>query len=354
MGTDIGQDVPIQPVRTNSRRQRDRRNSKAFSFSSISFIKSKVDIVEHARTRRKSSLFDAPLPPLPFDEHALPTPQQISEAANLSVIGHDGVSVRFGKLFEGQHTIVLFIRHFWCPSCQDYIRAVASETDVDDLAYAGIRIVVVGIGSPTLIKPYNQVVGSRFALYTDPSLTLHRTLGMTLKSTNPGPDAEKGEYAKQRVASGVRRLVVNALARLTPVFNKAGDVGQLGGEFVLGPGLTCSFAHRMTTTRSHLPIRTIISATGVDPDRLQPERQSWSSAHDEDAWMEKRRQSWVRIRERKRTRQAGDTRGCEVKSRFQGSTGSASAREHFTIQEEGDLDEFVAWAGQEGFSVTQG
>lgn len=73
-------------------------------------------------------------------------------------------------------------------------------------------------------------------LYTDPTLTVHRALGMTLKSTDPGPDSDRGEYVTHGYIGGLRRMVANALGMKLPIWEKGGDVAQLGGEFVLGPG----------------------------------------------------------------------------------------------------------------------
>ncbi|KAG6374343.1 hypothetical protein JVT61DRAFT_4372 [Boletus reticuloceps] len=48
-----------------------------------------------------------------FDEHALPTPRQLADAASCFVIAENGLRIPFGDLFRDQKTIVLFIRHFW-------------------------------------------------------------------------------------------------------------------------------------------------------------------------------------------------------------------------------------------------
>lgn len=76
-------------------------------------------------------------------------------------------------------------------------------------------------------------------------------------------------------------MVVGRAARARiPVWENGGDIEQLGGEFVLGPGLAfasqrnnvsqlfssrlnASFAHRMTSTRSHASIVTVMRAAGI-------------------------------------------------------------------------------------------
>ncbi|KAI0289318.1 hypothetical protein B0F90DRAFT_858555 [Multifurca ochricompacta] len=48
-----------------------------------------------------------------------------------------------------------------------------------------------------------------------------------------------------------------------PVWERGGDATQLGGEFVLGPGMSCTYAHRMQTTTGHAPILDVLAAAGV-------------------------------------------------------------------------------------------
>lgn len=49
---------------------------------------------------------------------------------------------------------------------------------------------------------------------------------------------------------------------------------QLGGEFIFENATTCLYAHRMTNTRSHAPIREVASLAGVKLDfstqKLEP------------------------------------------------------------------------------------
>jgi len=104
-------------------------------------------------------------------------------------------------------------------------------------------------------------------LYTDPSRTLYRTLGMTLRTMDPGPETEKGSYVRHGQLGGIGMVVKNAIKARMPITAKGGDVKQLGGEFILGPGLACSYASRMSTTRSHTSISVLLERAGVKPDQ---------------------------------------------------------------------------------------
>jgi len=75
-----------------------------------------------------------------------------------------------------------------------------------------------------------------------------------------------------------------------PIATNAGNLSQLGGEFVLGPGLSCSFVARMSTTRAHTPIRDVLDAAGVNAtvcrdlaaDASPEQRKRWMDIREDD------------------------------------------------------------------------
>ncbi|KAI0331839.1 hypothetical protein GY45DRAFT_1247918 [Cubamyces sp. BRFM 1775] len=247
---------------------------------------------------------------MPFSELGGLTRDQVADAAALNVIAQNGVRVPFGELFKERKTIVVFIRHFWCAMCQDYMYSISRNVDVEALKRAGIDFVIIGNGSHGMIKSYRHIFRTPIPMYTDPTLRLHAALGMTLRSNDPGPDKDKGDYIKHGAIGGLAMVVRNALRVGMPVWEKGGDAAQLGGEFVFGPGLNCSFAHRMTTTRSHAPILDVLMAAGYHfciP--TAPDGSPSLSPEEEEAWMEERRRSLARMRaKREKRRELGPSR----------------------------------------------
>ncbi|KAF8896123.1 hypothetical protein BD779DRAFT_563437 [Infundibulicybe gibba] len=237
--------------------------------------------------------------PIPQLEWALPTPAQLEHAASLPVIAASGLRIPFGSLFATQRTIVIFIRHFWCPLCQDYMSSLTSlvQPEMLHLPPASpspgpaeqVQLVVISNGAHTLITKYRQIFNMPFAMYTDPSLALYTALsmgrdGMTRDLGAIEEDLEEnvdrtgkgmmvdGGYVKHGLMGGIAMVVVRALRVAMPVWEKGGDINQLGGEFVFGPGLKCTYAHRMQSTKGHVPILDVVKAAGVDvlpPIRLR-------------------------------------------------------------------------------------
>ncbi len=67
--------------------------------------------------------------------------------------------------------------------------------------------------------------------------------------------------------------------------------------------MSCSFAHRMKAIHSHLPLATLAAAAGLPlPDGPSSISENPTLEEDEDMWMEKRRLSFARIREKRRDR----------------------------------------------------
>ena len=253
-------------------------------------------------------------------EYAIPTALQLSYAASLPIYAEDGRKHLFRNVFEKQKTVVVFIRHFWCPNCQDYMTVVRDIVRPEMLIGGGagragdedeavwkkggakgvvieemeleiqdkISVVVISNGGHGMITKYRQMLNLPFRVYTDPTLALYKALGMgkmdkdcqsevtdnqhqhpgqpvqtnyhsdsatpvmpkkkklnyslrrkTGADTSMSSLSEKdqgGGYAKHGLMSGFAMVVVRAIKVGMPVWEKGGDPGQLGGEFVFGPG----------------------------------------------------------------------------------------------------------------------
>ena len=209
-------------------------------------------------------------PPVVQPEWALPTHEQLRRAASHLVIAESGVRVTFGSLFAEQRTIVIFIRHFWCPLCQDYMSSVRSVVRPDVLrspdalgaeSGSAAKLVVISNGSHGMISKYKQIFRMPFEMYTDPTLAVYNTLGMargregdhpTCSSATCGVSPQEsagsekqkkkggkicnGGYVKHGTMGGIVMVLVRAIKVGMPLWEKGGDVAQLGGEFVFGPG----------------------------------------------------------------------------------------------------------------------
>jgi len=228
----------------------------------------------HSHRPSKGRAHHSQLPPEPTQtEWAIPTASQLAHAASLPVIAESGLRVTFGSLFATQRTVVIFIRHFWCPFCQDYMTSLMSIAHPDmmyttppDADAEQVQLVVISNGAHAFIPKYKQIFSMPFSVYTDPSLALYMALGMgrdggrkvySLVSPLSGTRVRGNErrteesmvekqgrkeglldggYVQHGLVGGIAMVVGRALKTAMPVWEKGGNIAQLGGEFVFGPG----------------------------------------------------------------------------------------------------------------------
>ncbi|KAI5475058.1 hypothetical protein MNV49_002050 [Pseudohyphozyma bogoriensis] len=196
-----------------------------------------------------------------FDATTPPTAAQLSAASKLVVKDEDSNDVVLGDLFRDQKTIAIWIRHFYCGLCQDYITYLNSKVTPAMLEEAGVKLVIIGCGNPSLIKPYRELLQTPFAIYADPSKKTYVELGMTLRTLAQGEGDP--EYIKRSGFSNFTTSIANAFKFGKVLSANSGDIKQLGGEFILGPGEECSFTHRMSNTKDHVPTADLMHAAGV-------------------------------------------------------------------------------------------
>lgn len=201
----------------------------------------------------------------PFSTYLRPSADDLQSAANCTVLTETGMSVRFGDLFKDRKTIVCFIRHFYCPSCQDYMASISRITPAQ-LDALGLKLIVVGCGSWKMISGYRKSLPSKhahgfpFPIYSDPTRALYHHMGMNKTSMSPG---KRGNYIQHSAGINVYYSIKRTMPNV-PLFAAPGALGALGGEFVLGPGAkTCSYTHRMKATREHAELADILKAIGV-------------------------------------------------------------------------------------------
>ncbi|KAL0957072.1 hypothetical protein HGRIS_003169 [Hohenbuehelia grisea] len=193
----------------------------------------------------------------------IPDSTIIEKASKLEVYDAKGAKVVFGSLFSDQKIIAVFIRHFFCGTCKMYVEQLASIPK-ETLESANAKIVVVGCGEWNPIKGYASDTGFAGDIYADPSLELYHTLGMNVESIDGTPAGqEKRTYVTRGRVSNIVSSIVNGPLRHPTHLGKQGNWSQLGGDFILGPGLKCTFASRMQHTEDHVEVSELVKIAGA-------------------------------------------------------------------------------------------
>jgi hypothetical protein len=205
----------------------------------------------------------------------LPTEQDLKRVGDLLVLDAKGQSRPFKGLYQGEgvapRQLIIFVRHFFCGNCQEYLRTLSSSITPESLLALEqpTFITVIGCGRPELINMYVEATNCPFPVYADPTRKLYDLLGMT-RTLDLG---KKPGY----IHSNLFVTSVQSIMQGIKTGNKAlkgGDFKQVGGEFLFEEG-KCVWVHRMKNTRDHSEVTEVRRQVGLDETR-PPMRKRWS------------------------------------------------------------------------------
>ncbi|OAV89546.1 hypothetical protein PTTG_28660 [Puccinia triticina 1-1 BBBD Race 1] len=183
----------------------------------------------------------------PHDE--LVDSKTLEAAEMIGVFDQDGNERPFGGLVRHGKVCVVFIRHFLCGYCQEFL--VALKQQVEQNPIGDKQIIVIGCGHWSVIKSYKELLGDiPFDIYSDNTANLFSSLGMISKFDTGDPKTQ-GRYITQSLTNTVLNALTNGWKMGTSSFLRSGKMAQLGGDFVFVDG-DCVLAHRMRTARDHL------------------------------------------------------------------------------------------------------
>ncbi|KAH9973377.1 AhpC/TSA antioxidant enzyme-domain-containing protein [Lactifluus volemus] len=186
----------------------------------------------------------------------------LETASDIQLFDSKGARVRFGDIYAEEKTITVFIRHFFCGSCMQYV-AQLSTVRSEALKEASTRVVLVGCGDWHLIENYKKDTEFQGDIYANPDRKLYDVLGMVsnLQATPKGE--EKRSYLKRGLLGNVLWSIWRGPLQNPSHVGKQGKISQLGGDFVFGPGTTCTYSSRMRHTEDHVEVAELMKAAGV-------------------------------------------------------------------------------------------
>jgi len=207
---------------------------------------------------------------------ALPTKKEVQQCDDILVFDAQGQSRPFKDLHSGEgvaaRQLIIFVRHFFCGNCQEYLRSLTQSITTDDLLSLETPtfITIIGCGRPELISMYTDTTECPFPIYADPTRKLYDTLGMTRTfELGSKPDYIQKSIFYTTVASIMQGLKSGQHAL------KGGDFKQIGGEFLFENG-EVTWCHRMRNTRDHAEIPDLRKVIGLDLEKPTPKKR-WSA-----------------------------------------------------------------------------
>nr|XP_028604929.1 peroxiredoxin-like 2C [Podarcis muralis] len=185
-------------------------------------------------------------------------PVELRDAARRLVVDAAGKAVPFGSLYRERKAIVVFVRHFLCYACKEYVEDLGKipKTFLQD---ANVRLVVIGQSSHHHIKPFCTLTGYPHEMYVDPEREIYRMLGM--KRGEASATSVQSPHVKSNLLSGSIKSMWRAMT--SPAFDFQGDPAQQGGTLILGPGNEIHHVHLDQNRLDHVPINTLLQLAGV-------------------------------------------------------------------------------------------
>ncbi|MCJ1451335.1 hypothetical protein MMC28_001671 [Mycoblastus sanguinarius] len=239
-----------------------------------------------------------------------PSKQDLEKIAELPVLDKGKNSRTFKSLYAdnengSRRVLVIFVRHFFCGMCQEFIKTLSSSitpSSLSDLA-SPTEIVVIGCGEADMISHYTKETSCPFPVYTDPTRKLYHILGMT---STLGMGGKAPEYMQKSLISVIVGSFFQEL-RAGRSMLRGGDFSQVGGEFMFEEGKV-TWCHRMKNTRDHAEIpvlRTQLRLDGsnvieAETPRARKRNSIAGLGADLGRRMSNRRQSWGGSRSRSR------------------------------------------------------
>ncbi|XP_021504770.1 peroxiredoxin-like 2C isoform X1 [Meriones unguiculatus] len=180
--------------------------------------------------------------------------------AELPVLDASGRRLPFGALFRERRAVVVFVRHFLCYVCKEYVEDLA-KIPKSVLREADVTLIVIGQSSYHHIEPFCKLTGYSHEIYVDPEREIYKRLGM--KRGEEISSSGQSPHIKSSLLSGSLQSLWRAVTG--PLFDFQGDPAQQGGTFILGPGNSIHFVHRDRNRLDHKPINSVLQLVGVQP-----------------------------------------------------------------------------------------
>ncbi|KAK4556942.1 hypothetical protein LTR86_005923 [Recurvomyces mirabilis] len=205
--------------------------------------------------------------------HQLPDQATLTQIAPLQVIDENGTKLPFSTLYTTspsssptstpQKHLLIFIRHFFCGSCEEYVRALQRHSSTLSQSN-NIHLTIIGSGQPDQIPAYRHRTGTTFPIFCDPERKVYAALGMT---NNYGGGEKKPEYITQGSLGLALKSTWTLLTSKGGPGMEGGHPGQNGGEVLFvqdGEGeVEVVFCHRMLSTRDHAEVGELLEVLDV-------------------------------------------------------------------------------------------
>ncbi|XP_067838318.1 peroxiredoxin-like 2C isoform X1 [Heptranchias perlo] len=194
----------------------------------------------------------------PQDQLYPPPTIDTKAAEDCFVVDCCGSEIPFPALYGERKAILIFVRHFLCYACKEYVEDLA-KIPQKYLMDVGVRLIVIGQSTHHHIKGFCTLTGYTHEIYVDPSRQIYKKLKM--KQGETFHQAGRSLHVKSSMLIGILKSMWCAMK--SPAFDFQGDPDQQGGALIVGPGDELHFGHLDSNRLDHAPINLLLQLAGV-------------------------------------------------------------------------------------------
>jgi peroxiredoxin len=167
---------------------------------------------------------------------------------------HEGRPIRLGDIWQDRPAVLAFVRHYGCVFCRD--QAVQLHKLRDDFEDAGVRLVVVGQGTPEMAASFRRAQGIDLPVLVDPERRIYDTIGAKVATLDEliGP---------RQILAGLRATIASRVKQGSIAVHQGriiGHAAQLGGVLVIAPDGSVRYAHLSDNASDYPPAREVLAA----------------------------------------------------------------------------------------------
>jgi prostamide/prostaglandin F2alpha synthase len=167
---------------------------------------------------------------------------------------HEGRPIRLGDIWKDRPAVLAFIRHYGCVFCRD--QAVKLHRVRDDFEAAGVRLVMIGHGTPEMAAAFRRAQGVDLPVLVDPDRRVYEAIGAKVATLQEliGP---------RQILAGLRAAVASRMRQGDIAVHQGriiGHAAQLGGVLIVAPDGSVRYSHLAEDASDYPPAREVLAA----------------------------------------------------------------------------------------------
>ena len=191
----------------------------------------------------------------PGDAHAL---------EDVVLLDHEGHPVRLGDMWRDRPAVLAFVRHYGCVFCRDM--AVKLHKLRHDFEAAGVRLVLIGHGTPQIAASFRRMQGIELPVLVDPDRRIYDVAGAKM-ATLPEIIGPRQIWAGLKATIGSRLRLGSIAVHQGRII---GNAAQLGGVLVVAPDGSVRYSHLSDDASDNPPAREVLAAARAIRPHLIP------------------------------------------------------------------------------------